>query len=52
MRTEAFDAAAALLDPAHPDGRAVEPLLAAAQSPRLRLADRIRVIGLLARTEL
>jgi len=49
-RNEAFAATEALLDPAHPDGRAVEPLLAAAQSPHLRPVDRVKLVGLLGRT--
>ncbi len=50
VRDKALDAAAALLDPATPDGRAVEPLTAALRDTRLGPSDRASVAGLLGRT--
>jgi HEAT repeat protein len=52
VRDEALAAAAHLLDPAHPDGRAVEPLAAVLNSPRPRLSsvERAKVADLLGRT--
>lgn len=50
VRHEAFAATRALLDPAHPDGRAVEPLIAVARSSSLTTADERQVIELLGRT--
>jgi cellulose synthase operon protein C len=49
-RKEALVAAESLLDPAHPDGRAVEPLSAALLDPALRAAERARIAFLLGRT--
>lgn len=49
-RAEATRAAERLLDPASPDGRAVEPLLATLKNPRLSSAERVAVVGLLGRT--
>jgi HEAT repeat protein len=49
-RKEAIAAAATLLDPAHPDGRAVEPLAAALVDARLPGAERKEVALLLGRT--
>jgi HEAT repeat protein len=50
VRDEALGAAAALLDPHHPDGRAVEPLAAALRDPRPGSAQRARMATLLGRT--
>jgi HEAT repeat protein len=50
VRAEAFRAASALLDPARPDGRAVEPLAAALRDTRLTSVERARVALLLGRT--
>jgi HEAT repeat protein len=50
VRTEALRSAATLLDPAHPDGRAVEPLAAALRDTRLSAIERARVAVLLGRT--
>jgi HEAT repeat protein len=50
VRGEALGAAAALLDPVHPDGRAVEPLEAMLRSPRLLPEERARIASLLGRT--
>jgi HEAT repeat protein len=50
VRREALGAAAALLDPNHPDGRAVEPLGAVLRDPRPSTLERARVAGLLGRT--
>jgi HEAT repeat protein len=50
IRAEAFRAAALLLDPAHPDGRAVEPLAAALRGARLTVNERVQVASLLGRT--
>lgn len=49
-RAEARGAAEALLDPAHPDGRAVEPLAAALKSPRIGPDERAAFATLLGRT--
>lgn len=49
VRDAALDAAGALLDPHHPDGRAVEPLEAALRDPRPTSAERARLAGLLGR---
>jgi cellulose synthase operon protein C len=49
-RKEAIGAAASLLDPEHPDGRAVEPLAAALRDPALTTSERARVAALLGRT--
>lgn len=49
-REEALRAGAALLDPAHPDGRAVEPLAATLKNPRLSPHERASVATLLGRT--
>ena len=50
VREEALRAAAALLDPAHPDGRAVEPLAATLKSARTSPQERAAVATLLGRT--
>ncbi len=50
VRAEAIHAAGALLDPARPDGRAVEPLVAALKNPRLVPHERVATIGLLGRS--
>lgn len=49
-REQALSAAAALLDPSHPDGRAVEPLAAALKNPRTSPLERAAVAALLGRT--
>ncbi len=50
VRSEALGAALALLDPSHPDGRAVEPLAAALDDTSLSVQERARVALLLGRT--
>ena len=50
VRDEALDAAAALLDPAKPDGRAEEPLAAALRDPNLGPTERAKIARLLGRT--
>ena len=50
VRDEAIEAAMALLDPRHPDGRAVEPLAAALRDGRPSAAQRARLTTLLGRT--
>jgi|GEM_PF-370831 len=50
VREEARRAATALLDPTHPDGRAVEPLAATLRSPRTSPAERAAIATLLGRT--
>ena len=50
VREEALKAATALLDPAHPDGRAVEPLAATLRAPRTSPGERAAVATLLGRT--
>jgi HEAT repeat protein len=50
VRDEAIGAAGALLDPHHPDGRAVEPLAAALRDTRPAAAQRARMATLLGRT--
>jgi len=50
VRGEALGAALALLDPGHPDGRAVEPLADALRSARPTAAERARIALLLGRT--
>jgi HEAT repeat protein len=50
VRAEALAAALALLDPAAPDGRAVEPLAAALRDARPTPAERARIATLLGRT--
>jgi len=50
VRDEALSATAALLDPAHPDGRAVEPLAAALRDARPSVQERARLATLLGRT--
>jgi len=50
VRREALAAARVLIDPSHPDGRAVEPLVAVTESSKLTPAERILVIDLLGRT--
>ncbi len=49
-RDEALRAATALLDPARPDGRAVEPLAATLRSPHTSPQERAAVATLLGRT--
>ncbi len=50
VRAEAAAAAAELLDPEHPDGRAVEPLAAALRDPATTPPEQARLAGLLGRT--
>ena len=50
VRGEALAAAAALLDPNHPDGRAVEPLAAALRDTRATPQEHARMAALLGRT--
>ncbi len=50
IRDQALDAARALLDPATPDGRAVEPLTAALGDSRLVPSERASIARLLGRT--
>jgi HEAT repeat protein len=50
VRKAAIEATDALLDPAEPDGRAVEPVVAALGAARGRRAERASLIGLLGRT--
>jgi HEAT repeat protein len=50
VRGEALGAAMVLLDPNHPDGRAVEPLAAALDDAGLSVQERARVALLLGRT--
>jgi HEAT repeat protein len=50
VRAEAAAAAAELLDPEHPDGRAVEPLAAALRQQGMAGAEQARWVGLLGRT--
>jgi HEAT repeat protein len=50
VRAEALGAALALLDPARPDGRAVEPLADALRSARPTPAERASIARLLGRT--
>jgi len=50
VREEAIRAATALLDPAKPDGRAVEPLVATLRSARTSSEERAAVATLLGRT--
>jgi HEAT repeat protein len=50
VRGEALAAAAALLDPNRPDGRAVEPLAAVLRGPRPSASERARIARLLGRT--
>jgi HEAT repeat protein len=50
VRGEALAAAAALLDPNRPDGRAVEPLAAVLRGPRASASERARIARLLGRT--
>lgn len=50
VRAQALAASAELLDPSHPDGRAVEPLVAALRAPHATLDERISVAKLLGRT--
>lgn len=50
VRSEARATARALLDPKHPDGRAVEPLAAALRDPRLAATERAELCTLLGRT--
>ncbi len=50
VRAEAARAADRLLDPGHPDGRAVEPLAAALRDPALHVSERATLTRLLGRT--
>ena len=50
VRAEAEAAAAELLDPDHPDGRAVEPLAAALRDPAISPPEQARLADLLGRT--
>ena len=50
VRAEALRAAQKLLDPARPDGRAVEPIAAAIRDPRPSAAERAALAILLGRT--
>jgi HEAT repeat protein len=50
VRDEALAAALALVDPAHADGRAVEPLTAALRDGHLTEPERLQAIALLGRT--
>jgi HEAT repeat protein len=50
VRGEALGAAMALLDPNHPDGRAVEPLAAALRDARPSARERAKMAALLGRT--
>jgi HEAT repeat protein len=50
IRDQALSAAAALLDPSHPDGRAVEPLAAALLEPSTTSKQQARLASLLGRT--
>ena len=49
VREEALRAAARMLDPNKPDGRVVEPLVAALRDPRLQTSERAEVATLLGR---
>ncbi|HEY1956216.1 MAG TPA: HEAT repeat domain-containing protein [Polyangiaceae bacterium] len=49
VRQEALDAAGRLLDPEKPDGRVVEPLVAALRDPRLQTGERAQIATLLGR---
>jgi HEAT repeat protein len=50
VRHEALEAAASLLDPNHPDGRAVEPLAAVLRDAHPSAQERARIVTLLGRT--
>lgn len=50
VRRAAIDASAALLDPHHPDGRAVEPIARALAAPGSSIAERSALASLLGRT--
>lgn len=50
VRAQALAASAELLDPSHPDGRAVEPLVAALRAPHATIDERIAAAKLLGRT--
>ncbi len=50
VRAEATRAAAALLEPSQPDGRAVEPLAAALRNAALSSVERASLVALLGRT--
>ncbi len=50
VRAESRGAAFALLDPVHPDGRAVEPLAAALKDSRLGPSELVEIAQLLGRT--
>lgn len=49
-RRAAIRAALAMIDPAHPDGRAVEPVQDALSDPNLEVEDRVALVELLGRT--
>jgi HEAT repeat protein len=50
VRMQAVAATHALLDPVHPDGRAVEPLIAVAEAGHLAPSELVRIVDLLGRT--
>lgn len=50
VRRQAVEAAWSLLNPANPDGRAVEPILTALERPGVERQERLALIGLLGRT--
>lgn len=50
VRKSAIEAALALLDPAHPDGRAVEPIARGLERARQSRAERLLLVALLGRT--
>ncbi|HEX4335996.1 MAG TPA: HEAT repeat domain-containing protein [Polyangiaceae bacterium] len=50
VRKAAIEATGALLDPSQPDGRAVEPVVAALAAARGRKSERAELIGLLGKT--
>lgn len=50
VRRQAIEALFVLLDPAHPDGRAVDPLVEALGKPRATLEERIGLVRALGRT--
>jgi HEAT repeat protein len=50
VRRSALEALAALLDPKHPDGRAVDPLLSALRARRTTAAERPLILRLLGRS--
>ncbi len=50
VRRSAMDAAASMLDPSRPDGRAVDPIAARLRDVRLSTDERVALAGLLGRT--